>query len=195
VRILPLAGILLLALIAGVWRPWLQYRRHGTTGIVLFRSGSWRQHIRDAMLIGLFVVLLAQAWAAANVRADAGADALQWCGAALLFGGIGLLVASQLDLGASWRIGIDAKATPGLVTDGLYRYSRNPIYVGLAFALAGYTLMLPTALSIVALLAALVGIRMQVLAEEAYLVSTYGEAFREYARRVGRFVPGLGRLK
>jgi protein-S-isoprenylcysteine O-methyltransferase Ste14 len=34
-----------------------------------------------------------------------------------------------------------------------------------------------------------------VLTEEAYLIRTYGDAYRAYARQVGRFVPGLGTLR
>jgi protein-S-isoprenylcysteine O-methyltransferase Ste14 len=41
---------------------------------------------------------------------------------------------------------------------------------------------------------AFIGIRHQVFAEEDYLLRTYGDAFRAYARRVGRFVRGIGRL-
>ena len=36
--------------------------------------------------------------------------------------------------------------------------------------------------------------RAQIGGEEAYLIATYGEAFRDYARRVGRLVPGIGKL-
>jgi protein-S-isoprenylcysteine O-methyltransferase Ste14 len=39
-----------------------------------------------------------------------------------------------------------------------------------------------------------IGIRQQIMLEEAYLTRTYGDAYRDYARRVGRFVPGIGKL-
>ena len=39
------------------------------------------------------------------------------------------------------------------------------------------------------------GFRFQVAEEEAYLVRTYGDSFRAYAARVGRFLPGLGTLR
>jgi protein-S-isoprenylcysteine O-methyltransferase Ste14 len=67
---------------------------------------------------------------------------------ALFFGGLALLVAAQLRLGASWRIGIEEGAAPGLVTDGLYRVCRNPIFLALLVTLAGYALLLPTWLSL-----------------------------------------------
>jgi protein-S-isoprenylcysteine O-methyltransferase Ste14 len=48
-------------------------------------------------------------------------------------------------------------------------------------------------LSLALLTAAYIGVRIQAAAEEAYLERTYGDAFRAYARRVGRFLPGLGK--
>src|SRR5207249_3253215 len=106
-----------------------------------------------------------------------------------------LLVVAQLELGASWRIGIEQGARPGLVTSGVYRFCRNPIFFAILIVLTGYTLLLPTRLSLVLLVSAFVGMRLQVLTEEAYLSKAYGATYREYARGVGRFLPGIGRLR
>jgi protein-S-isoprenylcysteine O-methyltransferase Ste14 len=152
----------------------------------------------------LFVFLVGQAIMAAGwpdslspLGADRRSSPEPWqvMGAVLLGGGVLLLVTAQLHLGASWRIGIDEGASPGLVTSGLYRFCRNPIFLALLVTLSGYTLMLPTRLSLGLLLGAYIGVRQQVAAEEAYLLRTYGESYREYARRVGRFLPGLGRFR
>jgi protein-S-isoprenylcysteine O-methyltransferase Ste14 len=116
-------------------------------------------------------------------------------GAALLVTGLALFVVSLLDLGASWRIGIDEGSRPGLVTSGLYGFCRNPIFFAILTVLVGYTLLLPTRLSLALLVGAFIGIRQQVLTEEAYLLRTYGDAYRAYARRVGRFVPGIGKVR
>jgi protein-S-isoprenylcysteine O-methyltransferase Ste14 len=202
-RFLPLAGVLLIVLITTCVRPWLQYRRHGTTGVLLFRSGRLPQNLRDAALVVLVAALIGQAAAAVTHRhapvlliAEQGAlrDALQVAGAVLLFGGTALLAAAQLNMGPSWRIGVDEGEAPGLVTGGLYRFCRHPIYLGLLTALTGYAMLLPTPLSLSLLAAAFAGARMQAAAEDAHLLRTYGEAFRAYARRVGRFLPGIGRL-
>jgi len=100
----------------------------------------------------------------------------------------------MLDLGASWRIGIEERARPGLITGGLYRFSRNPIFLALIAVLAGYTLLLPTMLSALILVGACIAIRQQIAEEESYLLRAYGEQYREYARRVGRLLPGIGKL-
>jgi protein-S-isoprenylcysteine O-methyltransferase Ste14 len=202
-RYLPLAGVVLIVLITACLRPWLQFRRHGTSGIFLFRSGRPAQHARDALLVALVVLLMWQALAIATSRYfprvllaghDVIHDALQSAGALLLFGGIALLAAAQLNMGASWRVGIKEDEAPGLVTGGLYRFCRHPIYLGLITALAGYTALLPTPLSLALLAGAYAGARAQAAAEEAHLIRTYGDAYRAYAHRTGRFLPGVGRL-
>ncbi len=203
-RFLPLFGVVLVIGIACCWRPWVQFRRYGTWGITLFRSRSRGQQLRDGLGVVLFVLLVGQAivaagWPESVSPLGAGhrptRGILQVTGAVLLLGGIVLLVTAQLHLGASWRIGIEEGATPGLVTTGLYRVCRNPIFLALLLTLAGYTSLLPTRLSLALLLGAYAGFRQQVSVEEAYLRRAYGEAYREYARRVGRFLPGIGRLR
>jgi len=202
-RYLPLTGVVLIVFITGCLRPWLQFRRHGTFGVLLFRSGRWMQTLRDALLVALVALLIGQAIVAADDRhvpyllvaeQSAAHDALQVAGAILLFGGIALLAAAQLNMGASWRIGIDEGAAPGLVSSGLYRFCRHPIYLGLLTAIAGYAAMLLTPLSLALLVGAYAGARAQAAAEEAYLLRTYGDAYRDYARQTGRFLPGFGRL-
>jgi protein-S-isoprenylcysteine O-methyltransferase Ste14 len=71
---------------------------------------------------------------------------------------------------------------------------RNPIVSWMIVTAAGRTLRVPNAASVLGLLALGVGLERQVrLVEEPYLRRTDGEAFGAWARRTGRFVPGLGR--
>src|SRR4051794_24459302 len=152
-RFLPLAGVLLFFSLGFVGRAWLQFRRHGRAGILLFRSTRWEQRFRDALFVVLLAVTMTQAVAAAVapetlsgfylLAPPAGGLGLG-AGALLLFGGTALMVVAQLHLGASWRIGIEEGARPGLVTDGLYRVSRNPIFLGMFLTLAGLVVLQPT---------------------------------------------------
>jgi protein-S-isoprenylcysteine O-methyltransferase Ste14 len=199
---IPAAAVLAFVIAGCVWRPWLQSRRYGGSGLFLFTSTSRAQRVRDGMALLLPLALLVQAVAAATspdaVRQLDGPfppPLLRAIGIILLAAGIVLLVAATLNLGASWRVGIEESARPGLVTTGLYVYTRNPIFLAMLVTLVGYALMLPTRLSLVLLLAGYAGIRAQISAEEAYLSRAYGDAYRAYARRVGRLVPGLGRMR
>ena len=105
-----------------------------------------------------------------------------------------LMFAAQGGLGASWRIGIDESTAPGLIDTGFYAFCRNPIFAAAMLCLAGLVAVVPTWFSLIALIGTLIGVRQQVREEEAYLLRTYGDQYRNYARRVGRFFPGIGLL-
>lgn len=202
-RFIPLIGAVLFVG-SLCWRAWLHNRQYGSFGIMLFRSGRKKQNVRDGLLVVLLVLVTGQAIAAAirpeSLTSLGGIDwpasaIWQSIGAVLLSGGLILLILAQINLGASWRVGIEEAARPGLVVTGLYRICRNPIFLAMFVTLTGYTLLLPTWLSLVMLAGAFVGIRQQAIEEEAYLLRTYGDEYRAYARRVGRFLPGVGRLR
>ncbi len=202
-RFVPLALQIFFAGTALVWRAWYQRRKFGITGVVLFR-GDRAQHVRDAGLVLLVLVLGAQGVGCAFTperfagRCFSGAwthPAVFWTGAALVLVASILMVVAQLHLGRSWRIGIDEHARPGLVTSGFFRFCRNPIFAFLLLGLIGFQLLLPTWLSTVALVAGYAGIARQVAAEEAWLKRAYGDAYLEYSGRVGRFLPWIGRLR
>jgi len=80
------------------------------------------------------------------------------------------------------------KATT-LVTTGLFRISRNPMYLGMALFIAGAGLWLGTVLTVV-VLAGFVGIinRWQILPEERALGGIFGEDHAAYMRRVRRWI-------
>jgi protein-S-isoprenylcysteine O-methyltransferase Ste14 len=203
-RVLPLAGFMLFFAVGVVWRSWLQYRRHGHAGVILFRSSGWRQALRDTLLVLLILMVAVPAVAFAMAPQSLSGCYLVapptgggWMaiGSHLLFGGTAYMVMAQHHHGASRRIGIEEGSSPGLVTGGLYRFCRNPIFLGIFLHMAGLVILIPTWLTAAMLLVTIICVRSQVIEEEAYLLRTYGEAYRSFARRVGRFLPGVGVLQ
>jgi protein-S-isoprenylcysteine O-methyltransferase Ste14 len=81
------------------------------------------------------------------------------------------------------------RPTTALVTTGPYALTRNPIYVGGSAAFAGLGLMLASpwlvGLVIPIVLALHFGV---ILREEAYLARLFGDAYRDYCRRVPRWL-------
>jgi protein-S-isoprenylcysteine O-methyltransferase Ste14 len=144
----------------------------------------------------LAVLALAVAYAAGGpgaVGAWPAPAGLVWLGIGLGVAGLSLVARAQRQMGASFRIGIDAQPTP-LVDSGVFRWVRNPIFVGLLVMLVGVALIVPGPWSLGLWLAALGAISWHVRLEERHLLAMHGDAYRRYAARTGRFVPGLGRL-
>ena len=104
--------------------------------------------------------------------------------------GIVLVLAAQLSLGASWRIGIDEAEATTLVTTGAFQVVRNPIFTTVILTFLGLALMVPNPLAVAGVVVTVIGIEVQVrLAEEPYLRRVHGTAYTDYASRVGRSYP------
>jgi len=112
----------------------------------------------------------------------------------LMIAGLVFTVLSQSHLGKSWRIGIDDRKTE-LVTGGLYRFSRNPIFTGMFVFLIGIVLVTPSGFTIMGFVGMWSLICLQVYLEEQALLSHHGNDYLEYSSRVGRFLPMVGRMK
>lgn len=181
-------------------RTWLQWLRSGSTGFrgISGRTGSaeWSGGVLFvAAVMGIVLAPVAAlfGWAAPLPILDAAAAHRAW----LVLAGVGVAATlwSQLAMGESWRIGVDPRERTRLVTNGPFRWVRNPIFTGMAVVFVGVVLLTPTLPAVVALLALLVALQLQVRrVEEPYLLRTHGAGYRAYAARAGRFVPGIGRL-
>jgi protein-S-isoprenylcysteine O-methyltransferase Ste14 len=121
---------------------------------------------------------------------------VRWAGAALVVAGILATLAAQLAMGSSWRGDVDPEARTALVIDGPFKLVRNPIFTCTAAIVIGLALMVPNVLALLMLIAFIVSLEVQVrLVEEPYLERVHGDAYRTYAARTGRFLPGVGRLR
>ena len=84
---------------------------------------------------------------------------------------------------------IKIEKASSLVTTGLYRMSRNPMYLGLALILTGWTIILGNPVNI-----ALLGLfivfmnRLQIKPEERILELKFGQEYRDYKARVRRWL-------
>ena len=79
--------------------------------------------------------------------------------------------------------------TSALVTSGIYRFTRNPMYVGLALVVLGWAAFLCSAWALAGPVAFVLYIgRFQIAPEERILVAKFGAAYSDYASRVRRWL-------
>ena len=179
----------------------LQWRRTGTTGVVLNRMGQSRAD--RVVLVGLVLATGALAVSIGAALAGQPLGGPEEVPAPIVFTGGGIAVLAiasafwaQLAMGASWRIGLDRAEATALVTGGPFRWVRNPIYTAMIAFCAGLCAVLPGPLTAFTLAVGVAAIEAVVrFAEEPFLRARHGAAYAQWAMRAGRFVPGVGRMR
>jgi protein-S-isoprenylcysteine O-methyltransferase Ste14 len=116
---------------------------------------------------------------------------VRFMGLAIFIIGLATSVLARIYLGANWSDLEDRQVLPEqrLVTEGIYRYVRHPIYMGDVFLVTGFQLALNSWLFVIGLLLTAVVVR-QAIREEKLLAGAFPE-YKDYCLRTKRFVPFL----
>ena len=110
-------------------------------------------------------------------------------GAALLVAGLALDAAGVAAVIAHRTTIVPHRPVAKLITSGIYRLSRNPMYTGLAIMVAGGALLAGTWWPLVLLPMALLAVReLAIEPEETYLAERYGSVYADYRLRVRRWL-------
>jgi len=114
----------------------------------------------------------------------------QVLGMLAIVAGVGVLVAGFVSLGSSLTPYPRPRGDAVLVTRGIYRFMRHPIYTGLIVGALGWALMWMSVPSIVGAAVLAVFFDRKAAREERWLRERYPD-YAAYAARVRRFVPGV----
>ena len=85
-------------------------------------------------------------------------------------------------------IDIDEEHRTPLVRKGVFGVSRNPIFLGMMLTLLGLFLVIPNAVTLLALVLGVVLIQIQVRLEEEFLSRVHGDDYADYRRDVRRWL-------
>ena len=180
------------------WRSLLQRRRTGSTGFrgISGRPGSVEWFAGVGFIVSMGAALFAQILQLVDQVSPLAVLHNTWIqltGIVLAIVGIAATVYAQLDMGDSWRIGVDPNETTTLVRSGVFGWVRNPIFTAMVVFGLGIALVTPNVVALVGFALLVVTIELQVrVVEEPYLLTVHGETYRDYLASVGRFVPGVG---
>jgi protein-S-isoprenylcysteine O-methyltransferase Ste14 len=191
-----LAAVACLACL-GIGRALAMYAR-GVGVLVIDRERSLARALGDLLSVILILVwayeIVAYAWPLRThlVPPSLGivvvdAVAIKVMGTAVALAGLVIYALALRAFGDSWRLGIDRDAPGALVTDGVFAWTRNPIYVGLDLLAIGTSLVQGRPIVLALALVIVVMLHDQILREERFLARAYGNAYREYCARVRRY--------
>lgn len=112
-----------------------------------------------------------------------------WLGGALIFLAISITILGFRELvRAKTTLRLDRRVST-LVTTGLFRYSRNPLYLGLAILQFSIGIWMNNAFVVLLLVPAMSWINWQVIArEERYLIGRFGQVYLDYQQQVRRWI-------
>ena len=106
--------------------------------------------------------------------------------------GLWLFYRSHADLGTNWSITLEVREQHRLVTHGIYRSVRHPMYAALLLYSVGQALVLPNWVagpSYLVTFGMLVAFRVR--AEESMMLEQFGDEYAAYMTQTKRLVPGL----
>ena len=99
-----------------------------------------------------------------------------------------LFLISIITMKNSWRAGIPSEDNTEFVSNGIYKISRNPAFVGFDLMYIGICLLYCNVLTIIFSLFAIIMLHFQILQEEKYLEKTFGEKYITYKYKVFRYI-------
>ena len=101
---------------------------------------------------------------------------------------LAVIITAQTQMSSSWRIEIDRKNKAELITGGLFKYSRNPIFVAIRLSYFAMFLIIPCPFSLLTFLVGDLCFQIQVRKEEHYLHEAFGHDYLVYCSQVRRWV-------
>ncbi|KWV45574.1 methyltransferase [Bradyrhizobium macuxiense] len=115
-----------------------------------------------------------------------------WLGVLVAVAALVMFRLTHRALGRNWSVSLDVREDHHLITDGIYRTIRHPMYSAFWLWAVAQALLLP---NFVAGFAGLVGFGTlyfgRVAREERMMLETFGDEYREYMARTGRIMPRL----
>ncbi|MBQ8293358.1 MAG: isoprenylcysteine carboxylmethyltransferase family protein [Bacilli bacterium] len=115
-------------------------------------------------------------------------DNIRFIGFAVGIIGNILFLISIITMKNSWRAGIPSEDNTEFISNGIYKISRNPAFLGFDLMYIGICLLYCNVLTIIFSLFAIVMLHFQILQEEKYLEKTFGETYITYKNKVFRYI-------
>ena len=115
-----------------------------------------------------------------------------WCriiGCCLGAAGTVIFITAVLTMKESWRAGVSKTENTTLVTDGIFRFSRNPAFLGFDTVYLGLLLMFFNWPLLIVTCFAVLMFHLQIVnVEEDFLLVTFGDDYLNYKKHVNRYI-------
>lgn len=151
-----------------------------------------KDNIRKLVLRFAEVILILQILGLPLLQIQNISGSVQIAGLVIVLIGAGVSIFARKELGTNWAHAFEyqVKQKQELVTSGIYKYIRHPIYIGLILGFIGGELVVKSYLVFVAVII-IAGAYYQAQLEEKLLIKYFGEDYKNYMKRSKMFIPYL----
>ena len=102
--------------------------------------------------------------------------------------GVLIFIFAMITMRDSWRAGINESEKTQLVTSGIYRFSRNPAFLGFDLMYIGILMTFFNIPLLVFTVFAVMSLHFQIRREEAFLITVFGAPYEEYMQHTCRYI-------
>jgi protein-S-isoprenylcysteine O-methyltransferase Ste14 len=167
-------------------------RRSRGVKVVMSRKGTMETVLLTLAWLGFLVPLIWIASPAFSFAEYPLRASLVMAGIACLAVGLWLFYRSHADLGSNWSITLEVREEHRLITDGVYRSVRHPMYTALLLYSIGQALVIPNWVAGPSYLIAFgILFAFRVRAEERMMLDQFGDRYAKYVARTKRLIPGV----
>lgn len=192
-----LGAVTIMVFVSFLWRYHAPAGRVTGRGVWFFSIPGWARTLLILVAITLTVYVTRLLWIPLPLSTlpsepDRG---LRLAGLVVYLVGVVLIVWGRLALGRAWTVttslGVQLHQDHRLVQHGPFALVRHPMYLGFWLLLAGALFIYRTWVLAVYLIMALASFSRRARREEQALAEAFGDEWRTYADRVGRWVPNV----
>lgn len=119
---------------------------------------------------------------------------IKYIGIVVALCGLFTFETAMITMRNSWRVGIDKDTKTEFIKIGIYKYSRNPAFIGFDLMFIGLFLTYSNLIILIVAIINIIGLDLLIRKEEEHLDESFGESYREYKKEVKRYI-GLSCIK
>jgi protein-S-isoprenylcysteine O-methyltransferase Ste14 len=139
--------------------------------------------------LALTLAFVASSQYSAHIVTETSHGPFRWAGIAIILIGSGIAVAAEISFLKAGTATRPTRPTRIIVPNGIYRFTRNPMYLGMSILLAGIGLFANSWWFLLVLPFAIIAVtKLAIEREEAYLERTFGSAYLDYKARTRRWL-------
>lgn len=173
------------------------YKREGIKANVLGKRGKDKSIHKTEIFVQTTTFVWGLSWlifSIANLKSDKVSglfienDIMRLSGVLIMAFGLLIFISAMVSMKASWRVGIDKKTKSKLITSGIYKYSRNPAFIGFYGMFIGYLLIYFNIFTLIIVVLNFISIHLLILQEERHLGILFGNEYAQYAMETPRYI-------